>query len=804
MKRILEIFSQYFTFRTFFLNLVIFLIYTLSGKFGLSLASINPSATAIWPPTGIALASFLFLGYRILPAIFLGAFFVNLTTAGTIITSLGIALGNTLEGMVGMYLVKKFSNGIYTFSTVGDIFKFIFFAAIISTNVSADVGVTTLILGNLASWKDFFPIWTTWWLGDMGGNLIIAPLLIVWARSSRIHILFRDTVHSMLSFFLLLLISWAVFSGILPFPYLCIPIAVWIAFWFGRRGATIATILITITALFYTHYGFGPFARAVFINQSLILLQLFLGILSITSLTFAALVHQIRKGEQTLASHEARFKALIEKSFDAVVLIDAASTILYASPSAKRVIGYTPEELKGMTGFSLIVPEDRPYTINTLAKLVLKPNDSVTAEYRVIQKNKKVIWVEAAGTNLLFDPAVNAVVVNFRDITEKKKLQERILQEKKEDEAILASMGDCIIATDNTGKITKVNQSTCDTLGWTKKELIGKILADVIPLEDETGKRISPRERPMTKVLTLGRKLVTSQSYYYIRKDKKKVPVRFTVTPIMLDNKIAGIIEVFHDITREKEIDQMKDEFISLASHELRTPMTAVNGLLSMIMHGDYGPVNESLKHPLTNIQISAERQIHLINDLLDVSRLQTGKIVFTFTDFPLRQTIDEVVKSLMPIAQQKGLRVLVEDKQNLSLHADIEWCKHILNNLMGNALKFTDKGTITITYYVRNKFAYIAVTDTGSGIDPSDQTKLFGKFQQLNGKVSGKPPGSGLGLYLSRELAQKMNGDVRLAQSQVGKGSTFILILPLTDKNQSTNIPMVNKKEIAFSSKTR
>lgn len=692
MKKKAETFSSNSLFKTLLLNVCIFIIYSLAGKVGLSFASVNPSATAIWPPTGIALACLIIFGYRVIPAIFLGAFVVNLTTAGSVTTSLGIALGNTLEGVVGAYLVNRFANGVHAFSNVLDIFKFVFLAAIISTTVSADIGFTTLLLGKLTTLNDFLPVWSTWWLGDASGNLIIAPLILVWARSSKIHVFFKDTIHIMLAFFILLLTTWLIFTDNLPYAYILIPIGVWIAFWFGRRGATVATLIISSIAIFCTIHGIGPFTISHTVNDSLVLLQVFLSILSITSLTFATLVHTIRKGERALASHEARFRAIIEKSFDAVVLIEADSNILYATPSVKRVLGYEPEELIGFTGFNLVAPIDRPFTMRTLAKLALKPGATITIEYRVLKKDKSIIRVEATGTNLLFDPEINAVVVNFRDITEKKLLEENILREKTEDEAMLASIGDGIIATDHTGKITMINKSAGDALGWNERNLLGRQITEAIPMEDDTGKKVPIEERPITKVLSQQRKIVTSRIYYYIKKDGSKFPVRFRVTPIEIDQKIVGIIEVFQDITREKEVDRMKDEFISMASHELRTPMTAINGLLSMIFHGDYGPINEQLKHPLDNIQISAKRQIHLINDLLDVSRLQSGKIDIVLSDFSLKQILEETVKAIMPIAQQKKLELLLKDKEDISVFADPEWSKHIINNLLGNALKFTDK----------------------------------------------------------------------------------------------------------------
>ncbi len=787
------------------LNIIIALAYIAAGKLGLSLASVNPSATAIWAPTGIALASILLFGNRVVPAIFLGAFFVNFTTAGTIATSLGIALGNSLEGVVGAYLVNKLANGLHAFDSVSNIFKFTFFGAMLSTMVSADIGVVTLIIGGLASWSEFWSVWTTWWLGDMGGALVVAPLLLVWGRALRIRLDFKKALHFFLTLIILFIIAVIVFTGILPYPYLSIPIAVWIAFWFGQKGATVTTLFMAGIAIFATLGGQGPFSNAPTINQSLILLQLFLGIFSLTGLTFAATVLAIRKSEKALVSHEQRFQALIENSSDGVVLIDATSKISFASPSVKRILGYSPEELIGKNGFDLVAAANRKMTMGKLAELVVKPRGVVTVEYQSIRKDKKTIWVEATGTNLLFEPDVNAVVINFHDITESKILEETMLQETTTDEAMLASIGDGIIATDNYGKITMVNQVACETLGWKEKELVGKLLVDTIPMEDETGKILPLDARPMTKVLSQRKKIVTSKTNYYVKKDKTKLPVRFTVTPITLEDKLFGAIEVFHDITKEKEVSRMKDEFISMASHELRTPMTAINGFLSMILHGDYGPVNSKLKKPLENISVSAKRQIHLINDLLNVSRLQTGRIEFRLTNFTLWPVLDDVTKSLQPIAQQKEVVINVESKQEVLVQADIEWVRHIFNNLLGNALKFTDKGKISIKYYRVRDFVYIAFTDTGTGIDPADQSKLFRKFAQLSTYKSTRPAGSGLGLYISRELARKMGGDVRLEKSSTGRGSTFTFILPKaeTPTAKKAKTELENGREIAFVQET-
>src|SRR3989441_7926406 len=155
-------------------------VYFVAGRVGLTLAVAHPSATAVWPPTGIALAATLLLGYRVWPALFLGAFLVNVTTAGSVWTSLGIAGGNTLEGLLGAFLVRRFANGLKVFDRARDIFTFGVLAGLGATAVSATVGVTTLWLGGHASWEGLGAIWLTWWLGDLAGGLGGGAVLVLW------------------------------------------------------------------------------------------------------------------------------------------------------------------------------------------------------------------------------------------------------------------------------------------------------------------------------------------------------------------------------------------------------------------------------------------------------------------------------------------------------------------------------------------------------------------------------------------------------------------------------------------------
>jgi diguanylate cyclase (GGDEF)-like protein len=289
-------------------------VYFLAGKFGLKLAFVHASATAVWPCTGIALAAFLILGYRVWPAILAGAFLVNVTTAGSVATSIGLATGNTLEGVIGCYLVSRFAAGQRAFERAQDIFKFAFFAGMVSTTISATIGVTTLALGGFASWAKYGAIWTTWWLGDAVGAMLVTPLILLWRENPRLNWTRKQVVELAVLFLGLLSTCWVVFGGRFhsavkdyPFEYLCIPFLVWAAFRFGRRKTVTAVCALAVIATWGTFHGFGPFARES-VNTSLLLLQTFMGIMAVTSLVLAAEVTEHKRAEehaQQLATSDA-------------------------------------------------------------------------------------------------------------------------------------------------------------------------------------------------------------------------------------------------------------------------------------------------------------------------------------------------------------------------------------------------------------------------------------------------------------------------------------------------------------------
>jgi signal transduction histidine kinase/CheY-like chemotaxis protein len=267
--------------------------YFFAGKLGLHFAFVHASASAVWPPTGIALAAVLLLGYRVWPAIFIGAFLVNITIDGSIASSVGIAAGNTLEAMVGAALVERYAGGPRAFNRARDFLRFAVLAGMVSSAISATIGVTSLAVTGQAEWGAFSQIWLTWWLGDAAGALIVAPLLILWGMAPRLGPLRERPLEAVLLLPVVAATGALVFAhpefSRYPLPFLCIPPLMWAAFRFGQREVATSVALLSAIATWATVGGTGPFVMASD-NESLLVLQAFMATIAALTLPVAALV----------------------------------------------------------------------------------------------------------------------------------------------------------------------------------------------------------------------------------------------------------------------------------------------------------------------------------------------------------------------------------------------------------------------------------------------------------------------------------------------------------------------------------
>ena len=358
-------------------------LYVLAGKLGLHFAFVHASATAVWPPTGIALAAFLLFGPRVWPAVAVGAFLVNVTTAGSVATSLGVAAGNTLEGLLSAWLVNRFAHGRYAFERAQDIFAFVV-AVVPGALVSATMGVASLALGGYALWAGLGPIWATWWLGDITGALIVAPPLLLWA-DRRSSLLLRHPVEAACLLLSIALGGCAVFGGLSPLgpghplAILCLPPLVWAAFRFGRRAAATAILLLSGIALYGTVKGFGPFAVAP--ADSLLMLQTFLATMAVMTLTMAALVWVRDRESALLQTINDRIPVMIS-------VYEPNTKVLRLNQEFKRLTGWATAEARQVDLMAQSYP-DPAYRAKIRAYMDTLPDgwhdvDMTTKDGRVI------------------------------------------------------------------------------------------------------------------------------------------------------------------------------------------------------------------------------------------------------------------------------------------------------------------------------------------------------------------------------------------------------------------------------------
>ncbi|HTU35526.1 MAG TPA: MASE1 domain-containing protein [Candidatus Acidoferrum sp.] len=273
-------------------------VYFLAGRLALKLAVINPSVSSVWPPTGIALAALLIFGYEMWPAILFAAFGFNISTTGPHLISLIIAAGNTLEALVGAYLIRRLAHGRWAFASAEDVLKFAFLGGVVCTTIPATIGVASLSAAGLLAAGQREAVWFTWWLGDMIGAIVVAPCILLWVERPPMKRGLRERVRGGAAAGSLLLLGLLLFSDLIPFrfqdyrlAFLCIPLIVWGAFYLRPHEGITLVLALSAIAVWGTLRGFGGFSGTN-VNASLLLLQAFMGVIAVTSLVLSAAISE--------------------------------------------------------------------------------------------------------------------------------------------------------------------------------------------------------------------------------------------------------------------------------------------------------------------------------------------------------------------------------------------------------------------------------------------------------------------------------------------------------------------------------
>jgi signal transduction histidine kinase len=272
------------------------------------------------------------------------------------------------------------------------------------------------------------------------------------------------------------------------------------------------------------------------------------------------------------------------------------------------------------------------------------------------------------------------------------------------------------------------------------------------------------------------------QTYYFVRNDGSKFAAGITASPFVLDGRIVGVILVFRDVSREKDIDQAKTEFVSLASHQLRTPLSTISWYAEMLLTGDAGKVNKEQKEYLEEIYKGNQRMVELVNALLNVSRIELGTFSVEPEDTDLREVAESVFDELKPQLLQKKMKVVHEyDAKLTNIYLDKKLIRIVFQNLLTNALKYTPaKGQIELRIVKQKSDVMVSVKDNGCGIPKKDQKQIFQKLFRADNVKTLDTNGTGLGLYIVRSIVEQSAGGKIWFESTEGKGTTFFVTLPL------------------------
>lgn len=358
-----------------------------------------------------------------------------------------------------------------------------------------------------------------------------------------------------------------------------------------------------------------------------------------------------------------------------------------------------------------------------------------------------------------------------------KRLAQESAAERAKSDAILLSMGEGVIAADEKGRITRINKVALDLLGKTESELLGQSFYQSIIATDERGRRIADHHRPITKALTTHHAISTK--CFYQRNDTSLLAVSVNVAPIMLDDRVIGAIEVFRDITVEVEIDRMKSEFISLASHQLRTPATIVKNYLSLLIDNYGGALNETQQYLASVAYESNERQLDIVNNLLTVANTEATSLLIEKEPVNLSNLILHTADLMSGIIHQREQTLTLDILSDVMIMADASYIKMAIENLLSNASKYTPRhGAIGLNLDADDRNIIFSVTDTGVGIDTRHYDRLFKKFSRIDNPLSTEVGGSGIGLYLLKQIVDLHEGRAQVT-SRLQKGSTFTIILP-------------------------
>jgi PAS domain S-box-containing protein len=477
-----------------------------------------------------------------------------------------------------------------------------------------------------------------------------------------------------------------------------------------------------------------------------------------------------RRSEEALRASEARYRALVESSPDGIG-IHQDGRIVFINPAGARLLGaQNPDELVGKPIEDIIHPDYREVVRERIRRSLAEGQPAPPLMEKFIRLDGSTIDVEVTAVPIMWEgrPAMQVV---FRDITERKRMEEELKASEERYRDLFENANDGIYILDRAGRIVSFNRKAEEITGYTVEEVRGQSYTLFLPPGPE-------RKKARRAFLKNMRGQPDKTELTIIRKDGREVILELSTRPIWQGGQIVGIQGIGRDITERKELERLKSDFISTVSHELRTPLTSIKGYVDLVLAGDVGPLTPEQKEFLTIVSQNTTRLTELINDLLEIERLESGRIEFEFAELDLAEVLENVARSLHVNAEQKGLEFLTEIPSGLKVRGDRERLAQVFLNLLSNAIKYTPAGTVELRAHQEDDAVVVEVRDTGIGLSESDLQKLFQKFFRSDNPYVRKVGGTGLGLSIAKAIVERHGGTITVT-SQLGQGSTFTVRLP-------------------------
>jgi PAS domain S-box-containing protein len=411
--------------------------------------------------------------------------------------------------------------------------------------------------------------------------------------------------------------------------------------------------------------------------------------------------------------------------------------------------------------------------------------------------NVAIAWLLVIET-----PLVASAIIWYQKHTPQKDaqavsaLQQELSQVASRSDIIINSIADGVVVIDAKGVLQLLNPAAQNMLGWPNHDAVGLDYRSVIKMTDSAGDAVPDELSPIHQVMA-SNKSTTNNELTLITKSNKKLIVSLVVSPVGVYSPASGVIAVFRDITREKEEERQQAEFISTASHEMRTPVAAIEGYLGLAMNPQTAVIDDKARLYLQKAHESTQHLGRLFQDLLTVSRAEDARLI------PKQQAIDmisftrEVVDGLGAKAKEKGLFITYapggqdgDRKISPAYYAfiDPDQMREVLSNLVDNAIKYTKQGTVTVDVTGDTDNVSVSIKDTGIGIPPEDLPHLFQKFYRVDNSDTREIGGTGLGLYISRRLTEANSGQITVTSSY-GQGSTFSVQVPRISNERATEL---------------